>query len=161
MLANSSSKPDSGGREHMMEKRTMPLGRSMDEQAKMSVSRSPQGNLAKGPGGGNGVGMPKKGDQSRGGAHSPAPHNLLKRTRKSNQRDQSDRRSTSATVPGPFLPCLSACRLLAAAAVVALIQCNVQKQKQQHTVATGDTGSESEREARGQAAAADVIPSSH
>ena len=113
----------------MME-RTMPLGRSMNEQAKTSVSRSPQGNLAKGPGGSNGVGMPKKGNQSRGGAHSPAPHNLLKRTGKSNQGDP--KRSTSATVrlcPGHSFP---AC-LLAAAAAVALIQCNVHKQKQQHT----------------------------
>jgi hypothetical protein len=79
-----------------------------------SVSRSPQGNsfgAAAAPGGGDGDGVPEKGDQSREGAlipRRPAPPLPAKADGgKSNQRERGRDQRPTRSASGPPGPCYS------------------------------------------------------
>jgi hypothetical protein len=121
-----------------------------------SVSRSPQGNsfgAAAAPGGGDGDGVPEKGDQSREGAlipRRPAPPLPAKADGgKSNQRERERDQSQSDRRRGPRALVIPVSLWLPPAAAVALIQCNVlpkAKGRQQLAQRTGGTQGEGVRD---------------
>jgi hypothetical protein len=109
----SSSIPDSGGREHIMER---PGRIHMDDQTS-PLRRQCHGHLTSRAiwtrGGleeeANAVAVPDKGDQSREGLIPRCPHNLLKRTGKSNQRGPKRSMSLPTPLTAPGLPRCGGC----------------------------------------------------